>query len=151
MFRVIVLSFVICLPFIQVFSQSRCSNDIIEEIEKDDKKGKVTIEQDERIKDLLRRHTLKNCKKQKIPGYRIRIFSDLGADSKDRANAHVAKFYELYGDDIPVYLVYVDPYYKVYVGDFRTRNEAFVFFKKIKSDFPRAFPRAMAVNLPDLK
>ena len=41
--------------------------------------------------------------------------------------------------DIPVYRSYVNPYFKVTVGDFRSRSEAMQLLETIRRDFPAAF------------
>ena len=46
------------------------------------------------------------------------------------------------------YRSYVNPYFKVTVGDFRTRSEAMQLLMEIKSDFPAAFIVKENINYP---
>ena len=71
----------------------------------------------------------------RFKGYRIGIFFDNGAEA--RANALAAKqTFETAFPDIPVYLVYENPYFKVSAGNCVTSEEAIVLLGKIRSQFP---------------
>jgi CRISPR/Cas system CSM-associated protein Csm5 (group 7 of RAMP superfamily) len=134
----------------KLFGQD-CSNDIFEQLKNDDQPAKVHVEQSTEIKSLIQKQKQSDCENRGIPGYRIRIFSDLSADAREKAIEAKARFYQVFGDDMPVYIVYVDPNFKVYVGDFKTRNDALVFLKRIKKDFPNAFPTYTQINYPEIK
>ena len=112
--------------------------------------GEVLIFQDMRINDLVYNHIEQNKRKGGIPGYRIRIFSDLGNTARDESQVAKAKFYELF-PEIPVYREYDSPYFKVYVGDFRTKVDAIKVFKQIKRYFPAAFIVPDQINYPNLE
>ncbi len=84
-----------------------------------------------------------------VEGFRIQIHSSLdkeGAVSAEerakawwsslRADARPAS---MAMDVLPVYLKYVQPYYRVRVGNFATREEAEVALGLISQRFPRAF------------
>lgn len=76
--------------------------------------------------------------KQGFPGYRIRIFSDGSQSARQKMFAEKARFlkhFEQYG----VYISYVAPYWKIYVGDFLTRSEALKAYEMIKKVYPYAF------------
>jgi len=49
------------------------------------------------------------------------------------------KFLTRYGNKYGAYTVYDSPYYKIRVGDFRTKAEAMHFKEKIKSTFPNSW------------
>jgi len=54
--------------------------------------------------------------------------------------------------NMPFYEEFVYPYYKLYVGDFRTESEALKFLKIIERDFPGAFiVRRVNISFPELK
>ncbi|MBI3510380.1 MAG: SPOR domain-containing protein [Bacteroidetes bacterium] len=74
--------------------------------------------------------------KSKEKGYRVQIY--FGAD-KAKANEEKAKFLGQYDKDIHAYEIYEAPNFKIRVGDFRTKLEAYAFLKKIKNEFPSAF------------
>jgi hypothetical protein len=110
--------------------------------------GEVKIYQSKEIRDLFLKNALISSKSDNIPGYRIRIYSNLGNTARDESLEAVSKFKEHY-PEIKVYRKYVSPYYKVYVGDFRTRLEAKLFLNKLRSVFPDSFDLPCSINLPN--
>jgi len=111
--------------------------------------GKIRFQQDSLIGDLVIRHMIKNKQNPRIDGYRIRIYSDLGTHARKESEEYKARFYENF-PDIPIYQDYDRPYWKVYVGDFRTKIEAIKSLKKVKREFPAAFIVPDQINLPEL-
>jgi hypothetical protein len=111
--------------------------------------GKVTVRQDEQIEQMVLRYIEYRKKDSRIPGYRIRIFSDSGTSAKTRAISEQNRFAVLF-PDISAVLIYEQPNFKVYVGDFRTKGEGYKAFVQIKKDFPRAFLVFTKVNPPKL-
>ncbi len=99
------------------------------------KEGKIEIHRDHRIDSLLDIHKQVNEEKQTIPGYRVQLF--FGTEKK-KANTIKSDFLKQY-PDVNAYLVYRQPDYKVRVGDFRTRSDAFNFYHRIAADFGGAF------------
>ena len=131
--------------------QKNSSNDFLVKIqEKEEGKGEVLLYQDMRINNLIYNHVEQNKRKGGVPGYRIRIYSDLGNTARDDSQSVKAKFYELF-PEIPVYREYDSPYFKVYVGDFRTKIDALKEFKRIKRHFPAAFIVPDKINYPNLE
>ncbi len=119
------------------------------EVYSQERKGQVSIVQDARLEELLKRHASINEKKEGIPGYRIRIFSQSGQNARNNANETSAKFYEKY-PEIKTHLDYDPPNFKVYVGDFRTRSEALKTMMKIRKDYPHAFIVSTTIDFPPL-
>ncbi len=132
----------------QVDTTEATAPDIFTQIERESH-GNIRFHQDSLIRELIFRHTLQNKQNPRIEGYRIRIYSDLGTHAREESEEYKTRFYENY-PDIPVYREYVRPYYKVYVGDFRTKIEAIKSLKKIKRQFPSAFIIPDKINLPAL-
>ena len=97
----------------------------------------VQIDQPELIRDALYSHIRKN-RERTVSGFRIRIFFDNSQssriDSEKTENLFIIKY-----PDIPTYRTYTNPYFKVTVGDFRTKSDAMRFLERIKGDFPGAF------------
>lgn len=105
------------------------------------------IIQDKRVNELILKHILINeAMKGKIKGYRVQIHS--GAE-KSKALEIKTKFALLY-NNIPVYLDYQQPYFKVRVGDFRTRLEAYKLLKKIILEFSGSYIVQDQIELPQL-
>ncbi|HOY33440.1 MAG TPA: SPOR domain-containing protein [Bacteroidales bacterium] len=107
----------------------------------------VTIIEDPRIVSLVEKHIYLN-EKQKITGWRVQIFFESGNNSKSRAYNKKGLFMTMY-PETGVYLVFQSPYYKVRVGDFRSRMDAEGFKQKILGDFPDAFVVKDEINFPD--
>lgn len=95
----------------------------------------VEVVSDKRVGTLVEKHTEIN-QRGKGKGYRVQIY--FGSD-KAKAKEMKAKFLNLYGREMRAYEPYEQPNFKIRVGDFRTRMEAYRFWKKIKADFPTAF------------
>ncbi|HRS54065.1 MAG TPA: SPOR domain-containing protein, partial [Bacteroidales bacterium] len=66
------------------------------------------------------------------------IYFDSGNNSKSRAY-EVKHSFTLNYPDVDVYILFEAPYYKVRVGNFRTRLDAYSFFRKISAKYPDAF------------
>lgn len=71
-------------------------------------------------------------------GYRVRIFFDNRQSARQDSEEMMDRFEIMY-PGIPAYRSYVNPYFKITVGDFRTRSEAKHFLKQIIGAFPKAF------------
>jgi len=111
--------------------------------------GNVVIYQDDRINKLVWKHVAQNKEFNGVQGFRIRIFSDLGQTAREKSQEANAKFNEQF-PHISVYREYDSPYFKVYAGDYRTKNDALVDFKRIKMYFPAAFVVPSRINFPKL-
>jgi hypothetical protein len=107
--------------------------------------GSLKVIQDDKLKRQVIAHVEWHHAKKTIKGYRIRIFSDSGQPARQSAMNERARFSKLY-PGYESYLNYDSPNYKVYVGDFTTRSEAYAFLMKIKGDFPKAFPVEQKIN-----
>lgn len=74
-------------------------------------------------------------RKGRVQGYRVQIH--FGTE-KAKALEVKKKFDEDF-DSIPSYLSYQQPYFKIRVGDLRTRLEAYKLQVGVKNEFPGAF------------
>ena len=81
-----------------------------------------------------------------FPGYRIQVHF-----GSDRTGANTAKtdFTTKY-PGYSSYLTYQQPYFKVCIGDFRSKLEAVSALNKIKKDYPGAFVVRDKINPPPL-
>ena len=93
--------------------------------------GTASVNQSYEIRNALARHISSNSK-AKMQGYRVRIFFDSDRTARTRSEAIAAGFRERY-PEVPVYRNHVSPYFKVTVGDFRTRDDAQRFASKLTS------------------
>jgi hypothetical protein len=144
--KALCFTFLMLFNFLALFSQSSPNNHNVAE---DSSNGKLIINQDDRLDDLLHRHIEINKKTQGIPGFRIRIFSQSGQSARINAIDVQAKFFSRY-PDISTYLDYDPPNFKVYAGDFRTRSEALRMQREIRRDYPNSFIISTLINFPSL-
>jgi len=96
--------------------------------------GNVVVKADPRVDSLIAMHVAHNQNYPFIEGYRIQLFKDSGNDALDAAHDIMDKFHE-YFPDIPAYLSFQEPYYRVRVGNFKTRLEALDQLEKIKRKY----------------
>jgi hypothetical protein len=94
----------------------------------------TTVIKDSRIDKL--NTTYKNS--YKLKGYRVQIYS---GNKRQPANQARSTFLRLYREK-KAHMDYEQPYYKVRVGDFRTKLEALNF----KNDLVKHFPNCFIVN-----
>ena len=111
--------------------------------------GKLQVYQDYRVDTLISKYIQINEVHPVIEGWRIDIFFEAGNYSKNLAMEAKAGFVEQY-PEIPSYLIFQQPYYKVRVGDFRTKMEAEKFLHKIEFNYPQAFVVKGEINFPQL-
>ena len=97
----------------------------------------VNVRQSGDIADSMREHVAANSKRT-ISGYRVRIFFDNKQTARVESENTLKKFNGLF-PDVMAYRIYANPYFKVTVGDFRTKSEAMALLTRIKGAFPSAF------------
>lgn len=93
--------------------------------------GRITITGDVRVNEMVEKHVELNSKVKTIQGYRVQIASFSGNNSKSNAFNLRERFLIDY-PETQVYIVFDEPNFKVKVGDFRTRLEAYAFLQQIK-------------------
>ncbi len=101
---------------------------------------------DARIDTLLQMHILQNEKFPVIPGYRIQIYKESGNAALQEALTIRDKFEQRF--HVPAYITFNEPYYRVRVGDFRTRLDAIRFLEKIKRVYPLAWEIKDDIQIP---
>jgi hypothetical protein len=117
--------------------------------------GHLTVVQDPRLDTLLfkyrilREQVMSNEDNKGIPGYRIQIFFDSGIHSGERARKVKDDFEELF-PDIPGYVTWKAPNFRVRVGDFRSRLEADKALQEIIKIYPNAWVIKDEINYPTL-
>jgi len=111
--------------------------------------GTAVIKQDEKLTEILYTHIQLNKETPEIPRFWIRIFSDSGHGSREKAYAAKGVFLKKY-ERIRNDVIYDNPNYKVYVGGFRSKSEALRLLQQIDNDFPYAFIIYDRITLPDL-
>lgn len=110
-------------------------------------KGSLKIVKDVYLDSLIEKNKNLNKIKNAMDGFRIQLFS---GTERNNANQLKAKFLAAY-PDVPAYLIYQQPYFKLRVGDFRNRMEAQNLFYNLNSEFNQAIIVADKINFPKLK
>lgn len=106
----------------------------------------VPVKQSQAIASAMNGKVVKN-RARRLTGYRVRIFFDNKQNSRGASEAAAARFRSLYPGH-GVYRTFVNPFFKVTVGDFRTKSEAMQLMNAIKGDFPAAFVLKEQINYP---
>jgi hypothetical protein len=110
--------------------------------------GTATIRQSGTLRNALLNHINSNSER-KITGYRIRIYFDNSQNARVRSEAIANQFVKEF-PHIRVYLSHVNPYFKVTVGDFRTKYEAQQFAARIGSRYPSVFIVREQIGYPNV-
>lgn len=111
--------------------------------------GKVQIKQDAAISNLVSLHVSLMKDLKGVKGYRVCIYYNSGQEARSRADQERAKFMSRY-EDVTSDKVFESPFWKVYVGSFRTKSEALKFLERIRYDYPNAFIRDnITVSFPE--
>lgn len=84
-----------------------------------------------------------------VDGFRIQIHSSLDKEGAVASEERAKEWWQtleatekpssMAGGSLPIYLKYVQPYYRVRVGNFGTREEAEIALQVVSARFPRAF------------
>ena len=101
------------------------------------REGKVVIDQTDAVAKAMASHISRNASRSKT-GYRIRIFFDNKQDARVKSEKVAASF-KAQHPGIAVYRAYENPYFKVTVGDFRSKEDARKFLNSIKGSYPSGF------------
>ena len=100
--------------------------------------GKVTIEQPFSIKNLVGRQVDFNNKFIGSRGYRIKVGFFSG--NKGREKAYQTKSNVVTQlPDYEAYIVFLQPYFKVRIGNFFTKSQSLKALQEIKKTYPSAF------------
>lgn len=106
----------------------------------------VNVRQSQQIANSMKSHVASNGART-ISGYRVRIFFDNKQNARTESEAVLKRFKGLY-PDVMAYRIYANPYFKVTVGDFRTKSEAMALLARIKGTFPSAFVVKENIEFP---
>ena len=106
----------------------------------------VSVDQSDLVARSVRSHVQSNADRT-ISGYRVRIFFDNKQTARVESEETLKKFESMY-HDVVAYRTYANPYFKVTVGDFRTRSEAVRLLERIRGAFPSAFVVKENIEFP---
>lgn len=104
---------------------------------------------DASISRLLDAHKQLNQRHRGMAGFRVQIYTDSGNRSKIRTEMAKTEF-DARNLGVRSYISYDEPYFKLRVGDFRTRLDAQRFLNRIASTYRSAIIVVDRVNFPPL-
>jgi hypothetical protein len=120
--------------------------------------GSLNIVQDPRVDTLISRYILykrnmvtsDEAHSHGMEGFRIQIYSNSSRNAREESNKVRAEFISNF-PDILSYSEFAPPgYFKIRVGDFRTKVEGTKFLFLIRKQFPNAYIVPCVINFPDL-
>lgn len=95
----------------------------------------LSVKQDAEVTELLNEYKAYNAKRDTRDGYRIQItYTDIREDVYKSKGSMYKQFPELAS-----YVEYEQPYFKLRIGDFRTRLEAANYLQQVIVLYPGAF------------
>lgn len=104
----------------------------------------VKIQQSKTVEEAMLARARAN-KDRVFEGYRVRIFFKESARAESE---EVQRLFEVRHPGVPAYRSYANPYFKVTVGDFRTKSEAMQLMSRILSEYPTAFVVKEPIHYP---
>jgi len=97
--------------------------------------GKLIVKADPRIEKILNRRVDFYNLDSSYQGYRLQILS-----ITDRKEAMLEmENFQLKYPEVPIYLKYDSPNFKLRIGDFSSKIEAHYWFMKLQEDYPHLF------------
>jgi hypothetical protein len=127
-------------------------DDIFSTIQDNSQGGTINLYQNPSINVLIDK-SIRISEKEGLSGYRIQIFSGTGTPARDKAFGIKKEFLEVFPEinENLIYIDYQSPYFKVSIGDYRNRNEAFEYYHSIKKKFPGSYIVKSKINFPELE
>jgi len=101
-------------------------------------KGNIKYQADQGFSELIEKYKKTNYSSATIDGYRVQISTDAGNNAKDLSNKVLQEFKATFSD-VPAYITYQQPNFKVRCGNFRNKSEARKLQKRIAYLYPSAF------------
>lgn len=96
----------------------------------------ITVTQPREMNEAYLKYMQANGER-KINGYRIRLFFDNKQTARTESE-ELEKEFQLQFPQIPTYRSYTNPFFKVVVGDYRTKSDAIRELNKILPFYPKA-------------
>ena len=97
------------------------------------------------LSKLINKYEKKLLTTNGIIGWRVQIKF---TSKREEIHPYQIKFKKLF-PEIPVQIIFDSPYYKLTVGNFRTKYEALKVKKEISKNFPNTHPISVVIE-PDL-
>ena len=107
----------------------------------------INIKYESGIDSLIIKNNTIQQKKDGILGWRIQLKFKSTKEEIKKTRAEFMKIYP----ETPTYLTYESPYYRICVGNFRTKNEALKLNNFIRRNFVEAYPVKKIIKISELR
>ena len=142
--------FIIVLYIPSLAQYSYSTSDLMRRNDENSRTGKLVISQDPRVDTLITRYIIYNRRLNGMEGFRIQIFNSSEKNAREASGKVRAEFMSKF-PDIVSYASFDRPsYYKIRVGDYRTRIEGTKYLLMVREVFPDAYLVPDRINFPDL-
>ena len=121
---------------------------IFQLLEQQKENGRVQLNQPLEMESAYARYVKANGEK-KLNGYRIRLFFD-NKQSARVASDTLEQGFQLRFPNIPTYRSYTNPFFKVVVGDYRTKSDAIRVLNRILPFYPQAIVVRETIYFPEI-
>lgn len=113
--------------------------------------GEVVIVEGDSVNNLIKWHIHQNKRTKSFTGYRIQLYSvnSYGCDM-EKLKEYRDEF-ETTFLDIPAYLQYFNPDFKIRAGNFHSRLESIPTLHRIREEYPASYPVKSEITLEELK
>jgi CRISPR/Cas system-associated endoribonuclease Cas2 len=98
----------------------------------------VTIDMEPEIENVLELHKAAWIKVKRIDGYRIQIVAFAGSNASEKATKMKEEVEKIF-KEMPCYISYYEPNFRIRLGDFRSRMDAQRMLNTVKLQYPGAF------------
>lgn len=147
--KIIALGFVMFVVVPGLFAQKLIKAETIIKAG-EEYKGELRLIQDPAIDTLLTRHIVASRKHGGFDGFRIQIYNGSKRNARELANEANSEFISKY-PGIKSYLRFDPPnFFKVRVGNYRSKGDAIHDFQSIKKIFPNAYIVPDIIEFPEL-
>lgn len=149
--KTLLLNFLLSLSVSLCNAQSSgFTADLLERKGRNPNMGNLVIYHNPAIDSLIYRYILYNERLNGLEGFRIQIYSSSDKSARVESGKVRQEFITRF-PDIKSYATFDRPgYYKIRVGDYRTRIEGTKYLLMIRRDFPDAYLVPDVINFPDL-
>jgi len=132
------------------------TSDLFQSPESNNGKGNLKIIQDPALDTLVSRYILGNKMLSEkydyagMDGFRIQIYSSSNRNAREESDKIIADFINKFPTINPPRKIFENPgYFKVRVGDFRSKTEATKLFLEISRAYPDAYIVPDFINFPE--
>lgn len=106
----------------------------------------VHVHQSPAVRQAVLKYIQANGEKP-LSGFRIRVYYDNSPQARTRSESIEKSLKEQY-PELEVYRGFESPNYKVFIGDFRSKDEALRVFNALKKTYPTAYIIKETINYP---